>query len=275
MTKHNHHYVKTLEQSLTAAFGWKAIAEWRDKLIAEVQSKAQRLGISEEAYCHSAIASPAELQTLAELVSNNETRFFREVEQMNALQRQVIPQLLDLRQKTRTLTIWSVAASTGEEVYSVAMIVKEMLPEDWRVKLLASDFRGQTIIQATKGRYPASSLTFVETRLREKYFTPAEQNGREPSFDIVRDIKSLVAFRRANLCDAHFWKSLQQRFDLILCNNLLLHFHPLAVKKTVERMAGALESGGFLTVTKKEAMFVDHADLKAERALAGAFYKKL
>src|ERR1041384_6824735 len=103
MTKNNPHYVKTLEQSLTAAFGWKAIAEWRDKLITEVQRKAHRLGISEDTYCHSAIASPTELQTLAELVSNNETRFFREVEQMNGLRRQVIPELLERKATTRTL----------------------------------------------------------------------------------------------------------------------------------------------------------------------------
>lgn len=275
MTKPNPHYVRTLEQSLTAAFGWKAIAEWRDKLIVEIQRKAHRLGISEDAYCQSAIASPTELQTLAELVSNNETRFFREVEQMNALRQQVIPELLERKATTRALNIWSVACSTGEEVYSVAMIVKEMLPDNWRVKLLATDLRGQAIIQATKGRYLASSLTFVEAKLRQRYFTEAEQNGREPAYEIAREVKNLVTFRRANLCDVTFWKSLQQTFDLILCNNLLLHFHPLAVKKMVARMVNTLESGGLLTVTKKEAMFIEHSELKAERSLSGAFFKKL
>ena len=275
MAKANPHYVKTLEQSLTAAFGWKAIAEWRDKLIAEVQRKAHRLGISEEAYCQSAITSPAELQTLAELVSNNETRFFRDVDQMKALQRKVIPELLEGRQQSRTLNIWSVACSTGEEVYTVAMLLKEIVPEDWRVKLMASDLRGQAIIQATTGHYPASSLTFVEANLRDRYFVPTAQNGREPSFEVSRDLKSLIAFRRANLCDAHFWKSLHQKFDLILCNNLLLHFHPLAVKKTVERMVNALEPGGFLTVMNNEAMFVEHSELKKEHSLSSAFFKKL
>jgi chemotaxis protein methyltransferase CheR len=275
MTKTNHHHVKTLEQALAAVYGWKTIAEWRDKLIAEVAGKAARLGINEYAYCQSAVTSPAELQALAELVSNNETRFFRDGEQIAALKRRVIPELLAARREAQRLKIWSVACSTGEEVYSVVMLLKDALPEGWHVNMLATDLRGQAIIQATKGRYPASSLTFVEAKLRDRYFIRAEHNGREPSFDVAPVMKGLVTFRRANLCDGHFWKSLHQKFDLIICNNLLMHFHALAIKKTVDRMVEALEPSGFLTVMRNEAMFVEHAELKRDGSLAGAFFKKL
>jgi len=275
MSKNNPHYVKTLEQALTSAYGWRAVAEWRDKLIAEVERKAARLGINEYAYCQSAVASAAELQALAELVSNNETRFFREMEQINTLKRQVIPEMLNARGTEKELKIWSAACSTGEEVYSIAMILKETLPEGWRVNIMATDLRGQAIIQATKGRYPASSLTLVESQLRDRYFTRAGENGREPSFDVVPEIKKLVSFRRANLCDANFWNSLRLKFDLIVCNNLLLHFHPLAIRKTVDRIVAALEPGGFLTVMKNEAMFIEHSALKQDSQLAGAFFRKL
>src|SRR5436305_10958740 len=147
------------------------------------------------------------------------------------------------------------------------MLLKETLPEDWRVSVMATDLRGQAIIQATQGRYPASSLTFVDSQLRERYFLHAGTHGREPSFDVVPEVKKIVSFRRANLCDTHFWNSLRRKFDLIVCNNLLLHFHPLAIRKTVDRMVSALEPGGFLTVMKNESMFVEHSALKQDRNL--------
>src|ERR1044071_3283428 len=104
-----------------------------------------------------AVASPAELETVAELVSNSETRFFREPEQFEALRRTVVPQLISERAKERKLDLWSVACSTGEEAYSLAMVLCESLPsgESWKTNLMATDLRGPAIISASRGSYPS------------------------------------------------------------------------------------------------------------------------
>lgn len=275
--KQNARHIRQLEQALAAQYGWQANAAWRDALIAEVRRKAARLRMDEERYCHTAINSHPELQHLAEHITNNETRFFRDPEQFHTLRRQILPQLIELRAAERRLHVWSAACSTGEEAYSLAILLHEALPvtEKWKVVILATDLRGQAILAATKGHYSSSSLSLVPPQQREKYFTLAGVNGREAMFDVNPEMKGFVAFRRANLYEANFWKSLHQPFDLILCNNLFLYFHPLAVKQTVDRMANVLRRDGRLAVMGNEADYVNHPGLKREMTLRGSFFKKL
>jgi chemotaxis protein methyltransferase CheR len=222
------------------------------------------------------------LQILADLLTNSETRFFREREQIETLRVKIIPELIAAQREVRTLNIWSAACSTGEEAYTIAMLICEAMPADekWKINILATDLSGQSILKATKGQYSTTSLVLIEPQFRSKFFLESVNqgngyaNGHERLFDVVREIKSLITFRRANLYDQHFWKSLHQQFDLILCNHLLMHFHPIAVKQTVDGIAKVLKSGGVLTVMKGEGMFISHSTLKAERNLPGIFFVK-
>jgi chemotaxis protein methyltransferase CheR len=123
--------------------------------MAAIDAKANKLGMDDLAYCRMAAASPAELEVLAELISNSETRFFREPEQFEALKEIVVPSLIQARAKERRLDLWSAACSTGEEAYSLAMLVSESLPEapQWDTNLMATDLRGPAIMSACQGRY--------------------------------------------------------------------------------------------------------------------------
>lgn len=269
-------HLKPLEQALAARFGWQTASSWRDSLRQALSRKAGKLGVDELLYCRMAISSPAELETLAELVINSETRFFREQEQFEALSNQVLPELMTSRASTRRLDMWSAACSTGEEAYSLAMIVSEALSpaEHWKTNLVATDLRGSAIMAACRGSYSASSIRTVPSGLRTKYFTNIKSSGREAAFDIRPSLKKMVTFRRANVYDSQFWKNINQQFDLILCNNLLLYFHALAVKQTVERIANILRRGGMLMVMKNESGYIDHPLLKLETSLPGAFFRK-
>ncbi len=270
-------HIKQVEKALAARYGWQTGNVWRDKLIAAIRQKAERLRIDEQTYCQGAIKSFSELQALAEFVVNSETRFFRDAQQFEILRQKVVPQLIQSRAKERTLNVWSAACSTGEEAYSIAILIKEQLPanENWKVNVMATDLRGQAIIAAMKGRYVDSSLTLLNQEWRSRYFVKAEASSYEDSYDIVPEIKKLVAFRRANLYDQDFWKTFNQQFDLIICNHLLLHFHALAVKRTVEKFVSVLKSGGLFAVMKGEAMYVDNPSLKAEIDFSCPFFKKL
>ncbi len=278
----NQHHIHEVEQAIASHFGWKITDEWRDKLVEEITRKATKLNFDEAEYCVKAANSPAELQILADLLTNGETRFFREREQIDALRAIVIPQLVAARRGEKTLNIWSAACSTGEEAYTIAMLVCAALPEGekWKINILATDLSGQSILKASKGQYSATSLVLIEPQFRNKFFAEAvsqgngHTNGHDRFYDVVREIKNLITFRRANVYDQHFWRSLHQQFDLILCNHLLMHFHPIAVKQTVDGIAKVLKSGGVLTVIKGESMFINHSSLKADRALPGTFFVK-
>ena len=99
-----------------------------------------------------AAASSGELHAVAEEVAPGESRFFREPEQFEALRERVVAELVASRAASRRLRLWCAAAGTGEEAYSLAMVVREAVPavEDWRVDLFASDLRGQAIMAAIK-----------------------------------------------------------------------------------------------------------------------------
>jgi chemotaxis protein methyltransferase CheR len=273
---HNPH-VRSLERAIAARFGWQTGGEWRDKLRAAVEKKAGRLGLDDLAYCRMAVGSPSELEAIAEIIANSETLFFREQGHFEALGEKVLPGLVRNRAKEKRLDLWSAACSTGEEAYSLAMLAREAVPagESWRLNIIATDLRGSAIISATQGNYSLSTLRPVGPRLRHAYFNKAESNGRESTYTAMPSVRSMIAFRRANLYDGHFWKNFHHKFDLILCNNLLLHFHALAAKQTVERLALALKPGGFLMVMKSETSYVDHAGLRIDPSLPAGFFKRV
>jgi chemotaxis protein methyltransferase CheR len=269
-------HLKPLEQVLAARYGWQGGAPWRDHLLAAIDRKAARLGLDQLVYSRMAIASQGEQQALAEIMCNSETRFFREPEQFQALSGRVIPELLAARHKERRLDLWCAACSTGEEAYSLAMVVNECLPasEPWKPHLLATDLRGAAIIAASQGSYPQSAIRLVEADLRHRYFIKGEMHGRERHYAIEPGLRKMIAFRRANVYDAKFWAHIHHPFDLIICNNLLLYFHALAIRQTVERFAGALRPGGRLVVMKNEAGYVRHPRLKADPQSPDGFFVK-
>jgi chemotaxis protein methyltransferase CheR len=277
LTHHQHSHIKLVEKALAARYGWQTGEVLRDKLVEAVRRKAERLGLEEWDYCQAAMKSFAELQALAEFVINSETRFFRDPQQFETLTQTILPQLIAERAGERTLNVWSVACSTGEEAYSLAILLKEVLPatDGWKLNLVATDLRGDSIIRATKGRYAESALALLKTEWRARYFVKAEANGPEAAYDILPEIKRLITFRRANLYDEEFWKSFTRPFDLIVCNHLLLHFHALAAKQTVGKIAGVLKTGGLLAVMNGEAMYVNHSRLKQDTSYTSPFFKKL
>jgi chemotaxis protein methyltransferase CheR len=273
----NHHHIKALEQSLSSRFGWQTNASWRDALIAAVEKKAKKLSFDEQAYCRMATGSTGELEALAEMITNGETRFFREPEQYAALGERVLPEIIEHRAKEKKIDTWSAACSTGEEPYSLAILLSEILPEGekWRAKLLATDLRASAIISASRGSYAASSLRLIAKPLRSRYFAKAESNGREHLYDVSAELKKMISFRRANIYDQKFWQRFDHEFDLILCNNLLVYFHALAARQTVDRIAERLRRGGVLMVMSTEASYVRHRHLKSDPRLPAGFFRKV
>ena len=268
-------HLKTLEQALAARFGWQPGA-LRETIQAAVASKADRLGLDEVSYCRMAAASSGELHAFAEEVAPVESRFFRAPEQFEAIRDRVLPDLAAARADVRRLRFWCTAAATGEEAFSLAMVVREALSgiEEWRVEIFASDLRGQSIMAASRGRYRATALRAIDPTLRNRYFMGVDEPGPDREFDLIPLVRRMVTFRRANLYEPHVWRQLPGPYDLVLCENLLIYFHPRAVDVLVDRLAEVLAPGGYLTVGPTEVDIISRAVFRPVESLPAGFFQR-
>jgi chemotaxis protein methyltransferase CheR len=158
-------------------------------------------------------------RAVAEAMTINETSFFRDVKPFEAMRINVLPDLIAKRQATRSLRIWSAASSTGQEAYSVAMLLLEHFPElaRWDVKIVGTDISRSVVEYAQRARYRRLEVNRgLRARLLMKYFN---RDGDE--WELCERVRSLCEFQVANLCAP--LPPLPQ-FDLVLLRNVLLYF---------------------------------------------------
>ncbi len=170
----------------------------------------------------------------------NVSEFFRNYEQWEKLKNIVIPQLMKTSQSE--LKIWSAACSTGEEPYSMVMLLTRFFPLS-KIKILAADIDDEAINKAKVGLYREKSLENIPKDLREKYF---EKIGT--SYKISEEIKSRVEFKKMNLLADPYPKG----FDLIVCRNVMIYFTDEAKDEMYHKFNGALRDGGILFVGSTE-----------------------
>lgn len=269
-------HLKSLEQALASRFGWQPDSRLRDTILGFVSKKALRLGLDDVSYCRMAAMSLGELHALAEEIADGETRFFRSMDHVEALRTRVLPELIALRKPQRKLRLWSAACSTGEEAYSLAMLVRDVLPttDDVRVELFASDLRGQAIMAASRARFRASSIRMIDPTIRNRYFIGLEEPSVDREFELIPIVRRMVTFRRANLCEPHVWRQLPGPYDLIQCQNLLLYFHPRAVENVVERLARILAPEGYLIVDRTEVELISRVLFRPVQTLPNGFFQR-
>ncbi len=188
-----------------------------------------------------------ELKRLFDVVTTNETYFFREPLQFEVLTREIIPPLL--RNGSGNVKIWSAACSTGEEPYTIAMLLKET-PEmkGLRTEIVASDISEGVLASARKGVYSSYSVRNVPERYLKKYFTNSDD-----LYTLDPGIKSMVRFMNVNLVDDGHVRTLRN-FDVVFCRNVLIYFDDSAKKKAVSNIYDALKPGGHLFVGTSESL---------------------
>jgi len=176
-----------------------------------------------------------------------ETHFFRNQPQFEALAATILPEIIEQRRPQRRLRIWSAACATGEEPYSIAILLDRLLPTpaEWEISILATDIDHQALERAQHGLYGAWSFRQVDEELRTRYFT---QQGR--FYELAPTIRRRVTFAPLNLIEATYPSLLNNtaHMDLILCRNVLIYFSPPTTRGVVERLHLALRRGGWLLV---------------------------
>jgi chemotaxis protein methyltransferase CheR len=176
-----------------------------------------------------------------EVMTTNETSFFRDVRPFDVLRRSVLPEVLSRNAASRQLRIWSAAASTGQELYSIAMLLDEDFPElaGWDVRLYGTDLSESVLRKARGARYSALEVNRgLPATLLVKYF---ERDGTE--YVLTDRIRARCRFERMNLTSP--WPLLP-RFDVIFCRNVLIYFEADVKKMILDRMKSHLVPGGQL-----------------------------
>ncbi len=197
-----------------------------------------------------------ELRGLISRLTVGETYFFRNRGQFTALRDTILPAIIRRRRgKSQCLRLWSAGCSTGEEPYSLAILLRELLPDisEWEIHLLATDINEDALAAAREGLYRNWSFREVEEHYRQRYFTAEAESSR-----IRPEIQSLVTFRYLNLAEDPYPSGITgtDAMDLIICRNVMIYFRPELCQEVTRRFFNCLEDQGSLLVGHSE-----HSDL--------------
>jgi len=232
-------------------------AEKQTLLANRLQKRLRTLGLtSYDDYCAvlQSNGGVQEIEELVDLISTNHTRFFREPNHFSFLANRVLPALVPrLITSGSTLRLWSAAASSGEEPYTIAIVVAEhsrTCPSlDWQIT--ASDISRRMLGHAQKGIYQIDSLESVPPELLRRYF----QKGigvRAGACRIKREIQEHVRFERINLFQAEY--PMLPKQHVIFCRNVMIYFDLPSRAAAVQRLIRQLSPGGYLVVGNSESL---------------------
>ncbi|MDC0745251.1 CheR family methyltransferase [Polyangium mundeleinium] len=216
------------------------------------ERRAAERGVTTDAYLEHVILShdTAELEPFIAELTVGETHFFRGPPQFEALRSELVPSLVRKRRKERVITALSAGCSTGEEAYSLAIVLGEAaMNEGLRVEVTGVDLNPRSLQKAESARYSEWSLRDVPEVVRRQYF-----RTEGDFWHLAEDVRRLVRFRRFGLTEGPLVNVFPRGFDLILCQNVLYYLEPDARLEVIASLAAALAPGGVL-------MFgpVDHA----------------
>jgi chemotaxis protein methyltransferase CheR len=240
-------------RSVASELGFKTIAECAESLVSKRLTKSQ-------------------LELLAAHLTIGETYFFRDLAVFAFLETRVLPELIQARRSTgRQLRIWSAGCCTGEEVYSLAIALRRLLPDiaDWQVTLLGTDVNPQFLKKASEGCYTNWSFRGSPDSVRKESF----QRMTDGSYQIVPAIKDLVTFGALNLAEDVYPSLLNDTnaMDVIFCRNVLMYFSTEQVGRVARKLYQCLVNGGWLFTSPTEVssnLFPQFATVRTEGVIA-------
>lgn len=193
-----------------------------------------------------------ELRKLFEVITTNETSFYRNPPQLDVFKNQVMSDVLaDCRKKGRKLRIWSAGCSTGEEPYTISMILHELLKSEipqWDIRITANDLSERVLESARRGIYNDYTLRTTPPEIAQRYFSM--NNGTNT---ISPEVKKLVSFGQINLKDRSQLKRIE-RSQIVFCRNVIIYFDDEMKKQVINAFYDNLLPGGYLIIGHSESL---------------------
>ncbi|MDM8553255.1 CheR family methyltransferase [Desulfococcaceae bacterium HSG7] len=249
-----------------------------EKLILTVNRRTEVLKLSSAAEYYRQLSGDSysqisEWQELILMLTTAETFFFRDKGQFRLLREHIFPQIIEKHRHDRTLRLWSAGCSTGEELYSLAILINESLPDwrRWNIFLLGTDINSSAIEKAKRGVYGDWSFRMVDPDIQKRYFK------YKSGWVTDRRIREMATFRTGNLRLDRFPDPISQicDIDLILCRNVFIYFTSEAIAAVVEKFCATLADGGFLMTGHNELHGHSFNNLKTLSFQASTIYQRI
>ncbi|HUR13378.1 MAG TPA: CheR family methyltransferase [Mycobacteriales bacterium] len=233
----------------------------RESMSYSIAERLRETGARDVSAYLTSLQDPAERQRLVDEVTIQETHFFRNPPQVRALRQHVLPELLRHAEANgRRLRIWSAGCSTGEEPYSIAMSLRELLPagDGWDVKVLATDVSQRALGAARAARYGARAVMNASPEELARFFT-VQDDG---SYLVRQEVRDLVEFRHHNLVTEPVPFPSNERIDLVLCRNVTIYFSRETTRELMKRLHMCLRDGGYLFLGHSETLWQVSEDFR-------------
>ncbi|MBN2289734.1 MAG: tetratricopeptide repeat protein [Candidatus Glassbacteria bacterium] len=217
-----------------------------------------------------------QIEILASHLTIGETYFFREKPIFEALKARVLKELIQSRRETsRRLRIWCAACASGEEAYSIAILLSSLIPDmiNWNITILATDINPHFLEKASQGLYKEWSFRNVPLDIKENNFSESKDN----SYQIRADIKKMVRFSYLNLAEDTYPSLMNDTnaMDVILCKNVLMYFNQKSQMKVVQNLYNCLINKGWLIVSPCETSHILFSRFQTVNFSGTTFYKKV
>ena len=243
----------------------------KDMVYGRLSKRIRKGGFGDfSAFCDAIDNGDEEQQDfLINAITTNLTAFFRENHHFEYLAEQVIPELVKLKGSNRRLRIWSAGCSTGEEPYSIAITLKEALPNfsQWDVKILATDLDANVVDHGKQGIYSAERIEGLSPERTQRWF----KRGRGDKSHLVKvkpELQDMISFKRLNLL--HPWP-MQGTFDLMFCRNVVIYFDKDTQRVLFDRYAKMLVPNAHLFIGHSESLYKVSTDFDS---LGKTIYRK-
>lgn len=240
-------------ETISSLAGISMKAGKHDLVRARLRSRLSEHGFSTyreyKAFLESLPEEHDEWQSFINLLTTNKTDFFREPQHFDYLVQTILPGLLAGGEKT--LKIWSAASSTGEEAFTLAMVLDRYLPEDRDFKILASDIDTKVLKNGANAVYSAARLREIPDEYRSSCLDLGKREAQD-WFRIQRRLKEKVIFKRHNLIENS--SPGENVFDLILCRNVLIYFDKRTIEFVARKLYHCAKPGGYLFIGHSESL---------------------
>ncbi|NCO51240.1 MAG: protein-glutamate O-methyltransferase CheR [Deltaproteobacteria bacterium] len=212
-----------------------------------------------------------EMAAALDLLTTNETYFFREDFQLRTFTEDVVPELVEYKKnrRTRHLRIWSAGCSSGEEPYTLAMLLLEHpLLAGWDIEIIGTDISQRVLKTAREGLYGQNSFRVISQARLQRYFTPAGQK-----WQLADEVKRLVRISHLNLFDQNR-VALLGEMDAIFCRNVIIYFDLEAKKRVIRTLHDCLRPGGYLLLGHSESLMSISTDFTLKHFEHDMLYQK-
>lgn len=268
---------KRFSEFIYAQCGIKMPPAKKTMLTARLLKRLRDLGLTSYGEYYDYVSSPdgrsKELVKMIDVVTTNKTEFFREAEHFDFLAKSALPALAGSRQagNMRRLNIWSAGCSSGEEPYTLAMVLAEFFsttrPLD-KFSILATDISTQILARAKKAIYLKETVEPVPIMLRQKYLMRGKDSQKELC-RVVPELRHCITFRHLNFMDKDF--GIRPRLDIIFCRNVVIYFDRQTQRKLFEKFYDQLVPGGYLFIGHSESL---HGISERFQNVATTVYRK-